>query len=133
MARRAARATGSRHSRLCRLTPDADAEVLLTMSSGARRCAAVASAASRCVNEPNGLKSTQLRRWTNEDAGSKVWLAVSAVCDPALPLNRRSINPLDALMVTHKRLASLSNGNDLRVWHLCRELVKRHEPYLFDG
>lgn len=34
------------------------------------------------------------------------------------------------LVVTHKRLASLSNGHDLRVWHLCRELAKRHELYL---
>ena len=34
------------------------------------------------------------------------------------------------LIVTHKRLANLSNGHDLRVWHLCRELAKRHELYL---
>lgn len=34
------------------------------------------------------------------------------------------------LVVTHKRLANLSNGHDLRVWHLCRELAKRHELYL---
>lgn len=34
------------------------------------------------------------------------------------------------LVVTHKPLASLTNGHDLRVWHLCRELAKRHELYL---
>ncbi|MCC8952416.1 glycosyltransferase [Bradyrhizobium sp. Pear77] len=34
------------------------------------------------------------------------------------------------LIVTHKPLASLTNGHDLRVWHLCRELAKRHELYL---
>jgi hypothetical protein len=49
----------SRHSGRCRLTAAAHAKVLLTKSNGAKRCAALASAASRCVNEPNGLKSTQ--------------------------------------------------------------------------
>ncbi|WBL81439.1 glycosyltransferase family 4 protein [Bradyrhizobium xenonodulans] len=34
------------------------------------------------------------------------------------------------LVITHKRLANLRNGHDLRVWHLCRELAKRHELYL---
>lgn len=34
------------------------------------------------------------------------------------------------LVLTHKPLASLSNGHDLRVWHLCRELATRHELYL---
>lgn len=34
------------------------------------------------------------------------------------------------LVVTDKHLASLSDGYDLRVWHLCRELAKRHEMYL---
>lgn len=34
------------------------------------------------------------------------------------------------LVVTHKPLASLTNGHDLRVWHLCRELAKQHELYL---
>jgi hypothetical protein len=34
------------------------------------------------------------------------------------------------LVITHKRLASLRHGHDLRVWHLCRELAKRHELYL---
>jgi len=34
------------------------------------------------------------------------------------------------LVITNKRLANLRNGQDLRVWHLCRELAKRHELYL---
>lgn len=34
------------------------------------------------------------------------------------------------LVVTDKRLASLSDGYDLRVWHLCRELAKWHEMHL---
>jgi glycosyltransferase involved in cell wall biosynthesis len=34
------------------------------------------------------------------------------------------------LVVTDKLLASLTDGYDLRVWHLCRELAKRHEMYL---
>ncbi|WP_084302499.1 glycosyltransferase [Bradyrhizobium sp. WSM2254] len=34
------------------------------------------------------------------------------------------------LVITHKRLANLRNGHDLRVWHLCRELAKQHELYL---
>ncbi|MHC2620372.1 glycosyltransferase involved in cell wall biosynthesis [Bradyrhizobium huanghuaihaiense] len=34
------------------------------------------------------------------------------------------------LVITDKRLASLRNGRDLRVWHLCRELARRHELYL---
>jgi glycosyltransferase involved in cell wall biosynthesis len=34
------------------------------------------------------------------------------------------------LVLTHKRLASLRDGYDLRVWHLCRELAKRHELHL---
>src|SRR5437773_2207460 len=34
------------------------------------------------------------------------------------------------LAVTDQRLASLSNGSNLRVWHLCRELARRHEMYL---
>lgn len=34
------------------------------------------------------------------------------------------------LIMTQKRLASLRDGYDLRVWHLCRELAKRHELYL---
>lgn len=34
------------------------------------------------------------------------------------------------LVITHKRLANLRNGHDLRVWHLCCELAKRHELYL---
>jgi hypothetical protein len=34
------------------------------------------------------------------------------------------------LVVTHKPLASLNSRHDLRVWHLCRELAKRHELYL---
>jgi hypothetical protein len=34
------------------------------------------------------------------------------------------------LILTHKRLASLRDGCDLRVWHLCRELANRHELYL---
>jgi hypothetical protein len=33
------------------------------------------------------------------------------------------------LVVTDKRLASLSDGYDLRVWDLRRELAKRHEMY----
>jgi glycosyltransferase involved in cell wall biosynthesis len=34
------------------------------------------------------------------------------------------------LILTQKPLATLLNGYDLRVWHLCRELAKRHELYL---
>ncbi|MEY9705672.1 glycosyltransferase involved in cell wall biosynthesis [Bradyrhizobium diazoefficiens] len=34
------------------------------------------------------------------------------------------------LVVTDKRIANLSDGYDLRVWHLCRELAKRHEMHL---
>lgn len=34
------------------------------------------------------------------------------------------------LAITDKRLASLSDGYDLRVWHFCRELAERHEMYL---
>jgi hypothetical protein len=49
----------SRHSGLCRLTPDAHAKVLLTKSNGSKGCVALGSAASHCVNEPNGLRSTQ--------------------------------------------------------------------------
>src|ERR1700737_546157 len=37
------------------------------------------------------------------------------------------------LVVTDKRLASLSDGYDLRVWHLCRELAKWHEMHLLTG
>lgn len=34
------------------------------------------------------------------------------------------------ILVVTKQLASLSSGHDLRVWHLCRELARRHEMYL---
>ena len=34
------------------------------------------------------------------------------------------------LVLTDKQLASLSHGYNLRVWHLCRELAKRHELHL---
>jgi glycosyltransferase involved in cell wall biosynthesis len=34
------------------------------------------------------------------------------------------------LVVTDKPLTSLSSGHNLRVWHLCRELAKRHEMHL---
>lgn len=67
-------------------TPDADAKVLLTKSNGARRCAPLGSAASRCVNEPTGLQSTQ--------AESEVWSASIVLC--VIPLNRQSMSPRDA-------------------------------------
>ena len=71
---------GSCHSRLCRLTPDAHPQVLLTKSNRAKRCAALGSAASRCVNETNGLKSTQ--------AESKVWSGSIVLC--VIPLTVQS-------------------------------------------
>ena len=63
---------------LCRPTPGAHPKVLLTKNDGAKRCAAPGSAASRCLNEPNGLKSTR--------ADSKVWSAGIVLC--VIPLYR---------------------------------------------
>ncbi|MEY9133057.1 hypothetical protein ACVIWV_001068 [Bradyrhizobium diazoefficiens] len=64
---------GSRQAVSDGLTPDAHAKVLLTKSNGAKRCDALETAASRCVNEPNRLNSTK--------AESKVWSAIIALGD----------------------------------------------------
>jgi hypothetical protein len=85
---------GSRHSRLCLFTPESTharrpSQGITHEEQRGETLRCTGSAASRCVNEPNGLKSTQDE--------SKVWSASIVLC--VIPLNRQSrqsMSPTDA-------------------------------------